>query len=182
LGLSETRSSSQSNTLDGQENLLRVTGGSSSERINASGNWTASWAKDIATTFSVNRSSNQSQRVGQKTTNVTWRYQTSLRFKVQPQGGLKLPLLGTLQGGMDVSLSGNYNRDEGRSFNNPADPTDSIITSRRNSWSVSARGDYTLSRNLSGGVEVSFARQGRNDTVNQTISTLRLGFNLIFVF
>ena len=35
---------------------------------------------------------------------------------------------------------------------------------------------------MSGGVEVSFSRTGQNDTVNRTTSTLRLGFNLTFIF
>jgi hypothetical protein len=182
VGMSKVSTNSSSKVFDEDEVLVRESNASSTERLNASGNWTAQWGREVATTFSVNRTRAQNDPVGSKTVNVTWRYQGSVRFKVQPQGGLTLPLFGTLRGGMDVSVSGNYNRDEGRLFNNPDDPTDSRITSRRNSWSLSTRGDYTLSRNLSGGAEVSFARTGQNDNIKQTISTLRIGFNLTFVF
>jgi hypothetical protein len=47
--------------------------------------------------------------------------------------------------------------------------------------SVGARSDYTLSRNMNGGLEIGFNRS-HNSSSPSTVTALRLGFNLTFLF
>jgi hypothetical protein len=78
-----------------------------------------------------------------------------------------------------VSLNGAFNTDDRTRLNAGSHP---IIESNGTSLTAGARGDYTLSRNMNGGVELGYTRTSRDDAQKQTVNTVRLGFNLTFLF
>ena len=144
-------------------------------------NWTGQWSGGTATTLALNQTSGEEETVGQRTTNTRRAITGTMRFKVAPKGGLRLPFIGALKTGLDVQLNGSYNRDSGELFNNPDDPSVSIPQRQTSAIAAGARGDFTLSRSMTSGVEMGYTRS-RDEKNNQTVSTFRLGFNLTFLF
>ena len=82
---------------------------------------------------------------------------------------------------LDVLLNASYNKDLGKLFNNPNDPT--LATPQRETSSIAGgvRGDFTMSRNMTSGMELGYTRS-RDEKNNQTVTTIRLGVNLTFLF
>jgi hypothetical protein len=159
---------------------LEATGRSDTERLAFTANWNGQWKRGVSSTFSLNQTNNISDSPGTRREGVSRTATASVRFKVAPQGGLKLPFVrGGLKGGMDISLNGSFNTDDAMRFNAGSPP---IRESSSNVLTLGARGDYTLSRNMSGGVELGYGRTARDDIQEQIIHTVRLGFNLTFLF
>ena len=142
--------------------------------------WTGQWRGGMSSTMSVNQTNNTVNAPGTRSDGVTRQVQASVRFKLAPKGGLHLPFMsGGLKSGMDVSLNGAFNTDDRTRLNAGSRP---IIESNGSSLTAGARGDYTLSRNMNGGVELGYTRTSRDDLQKQTVNTVRLGFNLTFLF
>jgi len=152
-----------------------------SENLTLTANWTGAWKGTTATTLGFNQTSGEDSETGQRTTNKRRSITGTLRFKLSPKGGLKLPWVGALKSGVDVLLNGAYNTDEGFLFNDPSDPSRSIPQRHTSAITGGVRGDYTLARNMTGGLELGYTRN-RDNKNNQTVSTIRLGFNLTFLF
>jgi hypothetical protein len=182
LGLNRTTSERLTRRFDYLGVLEDTSNRRESTNLVINANWTGQWSSGATTTFSANQTTTRDLLPGQRRENTRRNFQGSVRFKIAPKGGLKLPFFPTLKTGMDILLTGGYNTDLSEVFNNPNDPTDSIVDRRTSGLNLSARGNYTLSRNMNGGMEVGFTRSNRNDRVQQTVTTLRLGFNLTFTF
>jgi hypothetical protein len=184
VGLSKSSSERGNRELNPDGSLLQEgLGRSESERLGITGNWTGQWRGGMTTSMALNQTNTTNRSPGIRQEGVTRSLSGSMRFKIAPKGGLKLPLFGsrTLKSGMDVSVNASYNTDERNNFNNPNNPTAPVLEAKNSAINLGARSDYTLSRNMNGGVELGFTRN-RNHKANQTIMTVRLGFNLTFVF
>jgi hypothetical protein len=184
LSLGYARATTQSKTqeLDATERLLRETNPRLIERTTITSNWTGQWKGDVSTNLAFSNTDNVQEVVGRRNQQLRRSITGGLRFKIAPQGGLRLPLLGLLQTGLDLSFNGSWSADESRTFNDRSRPDYFTLQSKVNSMLFSTRGDYKLSRNMSGGLEVGMTRTARNDLIQQTTTTLRLAFNLIFSF
>ena len=137
---------------------------------------------DHARTQSIQHHQRES---GLKTQGVQRSLTLGVRFKLNPKGGIQLPFLGSrgrLKSGMDVTLNSSYNQDRRTVFNDPANPTRGRPDAHTDAINLNARSDYTLSRNINGGLEMGVTRNSRNDQVEQSILTIRIGFNLTFLF
>jgi len=158
------------------EGFGRTEGG----RTTATANWTGQWKHGVSSTLNVNQTNSNQSASGTKSDGVSRQAQASVRFKVAPAGGLKLPFLrGGLKSGMDVTLNTSVTTESRVRTNAGTKPVPEAATL---AVTFGARGDYTLSRNMNGGVELGFTRQSRNDIQKQTVNTVRLGFNLTFLF
>lgn len=160
-------------------------GRSETERMTFNSNWTGQWRGGMSTSLGVNQTNSSTSTPGLRTEGVQRTMQGSLRFKVAPKGGLRLPFLGSkgnLKSGMDVSVNASYNTDQRTIFNDPNNPSKGRPDSNTSAIQFGVRGDYTLSRNMNGGIELGLGRTARNDRQKQSITTVRLGFNLTFLF
>ena len=180
LGYNRTSSETASLDTDAQGTQTRSNPREFSNTL-ITANWTGQWTGGTATTLAINQTTGEDQSVGQRNTNTRRSVTGTMRFKVAPKGGLRLPFVGALKTGLDVQLNGSYNRDTGKLFNNPNDPSASIPQRQTSAIAAGARGDFTLSRSMTSGVEIGYTRS-RDDKNNQTVATLRLGFNLTFLF
>ncbi len=182
LGFVRTASERVNRDYDQSGNLPKETNKRQAENLTLTANWTGAWKGTTTTTLGFNQTSGEESETGQRTTNKRRSMTGTLRFKLSPKGGFKLPWIGALKTGVDVLLNGSYNTDEGFLFNNnPNDPSRSIPQRQTSAITGGVRGDYTLARNMTGGVELGYTRN-RDDKNNQTVSTVRLGFNLTFLF
>jgi hypothetical protein len=182
LGYSRATTESKTQELDASERLLRESNPRLIERTTITSNWTGQWKRDVSTNVAFSHSDNVQEVVGRKNQQMRRSINGGLRFKISPEGGLRLPLLGLLKTGVDLSFNGSWSADESRTFTDRARPDYFVVQNKVNQLLFSTRGDYTLSRNMSGGLEVGMTRSSRNDTMKQTITTVRLAFNLIFSF
>jgi len=165
--------------------VIEGTGRTDSERLTFTSNWTGQWRGGMSTTLGVNQTNSLNASPGLKTEGVQRSMQASVRFKVNPKGGIRLPFLGPrghLKSGMDVTLNSSYNQDRRTVFNDPSNPGRGRPDAHTSALSLTARSDYTLSRNINGGLEMGVTRNARDDQQKQSILTVRLGFNLTFLF
>jgi hypothetical protein len=165
--------------------VIEASGRSESGNSTFTANWAGQWKRGVSTSVNLNQQSNSTEQSGPiRGEGVNRSVQGTVRFKVAPRGGLKLPFLGErgrLKSGMDVTLTGSYTTDQRKRFNNPSDPEKFILESQGSAIAFTGRSDYTLSRNMNGGFELGFNRS-HNQIQDQTITTLRLGFNITFLF
>ena len=165
--------------------VVEGTGRTNSDRLTFNGNMTAQWRGGMSTTLGLNQSNTTNASPGLKTQGVQRSVTLGVRFKLNPKGGIQLPFLGSrgrLKSGMDVTLNSSYNQDRRTVFNDPANPTRGRPEGHADAINLNARSDYTLSRNINGGLEMGITRNSRNDQVEQSILTIRIGFNLTFLF
>ena len=151
------------------------------EAMNFNANWNGQWKGGLTTTLTATQNSSQENSPGQRREGTRRQVQGNLRFRVAPEGGLKLPLFGMLKTGMDVLINGSYSADSGKLFNDPNNPERFIQERETHTIGFGVNSNYTLSRSINGGLELGYNRS-RNDRHNQTITTLRLGVNLTFQF
>jgi len=176
-------SSSENFRFDAAPNGPRIEGSgrSQSVRTTATANWTGQWKHGVSSTLNVNQTNANQSASGTLSEGTSRQIQASVRFRLAPAGGLKLPFMrgGGLKSGMDVTLNSGVTTENRLRTNTGTKP---VTEANTLALTLGARGDYMLSRSMNGGVELGFTRQSRNDIQKQTASTVRLGFNLTFLF
>jgi hypothetical protein len=156
------------------------TGRNETERLTTTASWTGQWRGGVTSTLSLNQTNNNTDAPGSRREAVSRSATGGVRFKVAPQGGLRFPFVrGGLKGGMDIAVNASFNTEDATRLNVGNRP---IVENNSTALTLGARGDYTLSRNMNGAVEIGYTRQARADVTEQTIHTVRLGFNLTFLF
>jgi hypothetical protein len=181
LGFDRTTSEGGTEYLDFEGQETRApTNQRDANAVNVNMNWTGQWKRGVTTTFTATQNSS-TENTGQSQRREATRRQVqgNLRFRVAPQGGLKLPIFGTLKTGMDVLVNGTYSSDDAELIFFNGQP--SIPQQKTHAIGFGVNSNYSLSRNINGGVELGYNRN-RNDHANQTITTVRLGVNLTFTF
>lgn len=176
------RSTSENFRFDEAPNGPRTEGSGRTEsgRTTATANWTGQWKGGVSSTFNVNQTTSNQTSSGTLTDGTSRQVQGSVRFRLAPAGGLKLPFMRSgLKSGMDVTLNTGVTTENRTRTNVGTTPVNEAKTL---AVTFGARGDYTLSRNMNGGVELGYTRQSRDDIQQQTVNTVRLGFNLTFLF
>lgn len=182
LSLNFARTTNKSFRLDQAPGRAAVEGSgrNQTDGTTMTASWTGQWRGGMSSTMSLNQTNNTVLAPGTRSEGVTRQVQAGVRFKLAPKGGLRLPFMhGSLKSGMDVSVNGTFNTDDRQRLNSGSQP---IIEANGSSLNIGTRGDYTLSRNMNGGVEVGYTRTSRDDIQKQTVNTVRLGFNLTFLF
>jgi hypothetical protein len=165
--------------------VIENSGRSETAAANFTANLSGQWKRGVSSSLNLTQSSNATETPGPiRSEGVARSVSATVRFKIAPKGGLRLPFLGsrgTLKSGMDVSLTGSYSTDVRLRFNEPQDPERSVKESETGAMTIAARGDYSLTRNMSGGIDLGFTRTG-DKISNQTVTGVRLGFNLSLLF
>jgi hypothetical protein len=155
-------------------------------RGNLTGNWTGQWKRGVTTSLNFTQATASTVTPGPIRSDGTTRsIQSTVRFRIAPKGGLRLPLLGSrgvLKSGIDVSVTGAYNTDNRKRFNDPSQPGFSVPESETSAIQLGVRGDYTLTRNMTGGIDLGYTRNHSAVGVAQTVTLIRLGFNIALVF
>jgi hypothetical protein len=185
LGYSRTSSEGyNTNQLPGRT-AVETAGRNDNNRSTLTANWAGQWKHGISSSLNLNQSTNAQIQPGPTRRDAVQRSLTgSARFRVAPKGGLHLPFLGsrgTLKSGMDVSVTGSYTTDDRKFFNNPEQPDKFIVEGRTTGIQFGTRGDYTLSRNMTGGIDLGYSRN-HDAQAKRSISAVRVGFNLSFMF
>ena len=185
FGYSRTENERYSTTQVPGGPVVESTGRSESTRDNLTVNWSGQWRGGVSTSLALTRAGNGTVSAGPiRSEGTAYQVNGTVRFKIAPKGGLQLPFLGSrgrLKSGMDVTLTASYNRDQRVRFNDPSRPDYFIPENQSSAISVGARGEYTLSRSMTGGIDLGYARN-RNELADQTVTTLRLAFNITFIF
>jgi hypothetical protein len=182
LGYNRSTSERGNRDFDSTGQLTRESNVRQTTNTTFNSNWTGQWGGTTSTNLTFTQNGTRDDLPGQKRQGTRRNIQGNMRFRIAPQGGLKLPLFGTLKTGMYVVVSAGFNTDESKVFNQlDTNPEFFIVDRKISAINVSTRGDYTLSRSMNGGLEIGYARN-HNARTNQTVTTVRLSFNLTFLF
>jgi hypothetical protein len=160
----------------GQPSALNESG-----RSNLTANWAGQWRHGISSSLNLTQTTT-TQGAPSPREGIQRAVTGTVRFRVAPKGGLRLPFLGSrgvLKSGMDVSLTGGYTTNVSTFTANPA--AGPQTDGRTSSIQVGARGDYTLSRNISGGVDLGFTRN-TDALAKRSITAVRVGVTLSLTF
>ena len=150
-------------------------------RSTMTANWAGQWRHGISSSLNLNQTTN-SQGAPAPREGVQRSLTGTLRFRVAPKGGLRLPFLGSrgaLKSGMDVTVTSSYTTDLRTFVSNPA--AGPKVEGQNSSVLFGVRGDYTLSRNMSGGVDLGYNRN-HDALAKRSITSVRLGFTLSLMF
>lgn len=159
---------------------IEAVGRTETDRTTLTTSWTGQWRGGVTSTFSANQTNTNTESPGTRREAVSRSFTAGVRFKIAPKGGLPFPFMrGGLKGGMDVAVNSSLTLEDALRINQGTRP---LVEGNTTTITLGARGDYSLSRNMNGALELGYTRQGRDDIQEQTVHTVRLGFNLTFLF